>query len=282
MNRKSLLFCVLLMLALALPACGGQDEGEPAQTEATAVPTTPPTATKAPTATAVPSPTPIPTPEIPLGDEYSSQEGGFAFRTIPEYEVEEFYGFVSMMGPNSDPNLGPAIALIGGLNDESTTVEQLFEDFQQEVVQGDDVQIELSDMGEITIAGLPGMVADLSGDVEGGAVNGRIVVAMVTPTQQFTMFGAAPNEEWDEFAALFDAVLASVSFFDPVVEDPVVEVEQPTVEPPVVVEAPEPGTAVTEIRQWASSAFASSEYSSPDWAASQVPLYSLHSGGREV
>ncbi len=265
MFRKFLLICVLLILPLALLACGGQDEREPAQAEATAVPTSLPAATKAPTATAVPSPTPTSIPEIPLGDEYRSEDGGFAFRTIPEYEVEDFYGFVSMMGPNSDPNLGPAIALIGGLNNESTTVEQLFEDFQQEVVQGDNVQIELSDMAEITIAGLPGMVADLSGDVEGGAVNGRIVVAMVTPTQQFTMFGAAPNEEWDEFAVLFDAVLASVSFFDPVIE-----AELPTAEPPVIVEAPKPETAVTEIRQWAASAFASSEYGNPDWAAVQA------------
>lgn len=192
-----------MILALVLPACGGQDEDEPGLAE---------------------------------------------------------------MGPNSDPNLGPAIALIGGLNDESTTVEQLFEDFQQEVVQGDDVQIELSDVSEITIAVLPGMAADLSGNVEGGAVNGRIVVAMVTPKQQFTMFGAAPSESWDEFATLFDAVLASVSFFEPMVG----AVSPPIEEPSPAAEAPEADTAVTEIRQWASSAFASSEYGNPDWAAVQA------------
>ncbi|MCA9921002.1 MAG: FxLYD domain-containing protein, partial [Anaerolineales bacterium] len=258
MNRHYLSRDTLLILALVfslLVSCKPTAEEEPP------TPTNPPAATEAPSATAVP--TASPTPEIPLGDEYRSDDGGFAFRTIPAYEVEEFSGFVSMMGPNSDPNLGPAIAFIGGLNDESATLEQLFEDFQQEIVADEDVR--LANEHETTVGGVPGMTADLNGNVDGKPVNGRIVVALVTPNQPFTMFGAAPEASWNEFAPMFDAVLASVSFFEPVAG-----VAPPILEPTLVAEAPKPETAAAEIRQWASFAFASSEYSNPDWAASQA------------
>ncbi|MCP4426976.1 MAG: hypothetical protein GY803_21000 [Chloroflexi bacterium] len=262
MNRKLLLLFALLIVVLAIPACGSSDDSESVAVEEAAAPTEPPAATEAPTA--VP---PTPTPSIPLGDEYRSEEGGYAFHTIPDYEIEEFYGFVTMMGPDADPNLGPAIGFVGGLNEEESTLEQLFEQFQQEFVGDEDVQ--LGDAEETTIGDLPAMTADLGGNFEGETLNGRIIVALVTPTQPFTMFGAAPTESWGEFAPMFDAVLASVSFFNPAIETESVAVEvKPTTAAPEVESDTE--TAVAEIRQWASFAFASSEYGNPDWAASQA------------
>lgn len=258
MNRKSLLLCVLLILALALTACGGQDDGEPALAEATVAPTSPPVATEAPTATAVPSPTatvaPSPTPGIPLGDVYRSEEGGYAFATVPEYEVEDFYGFISMMGPDADPNFGPAIMLVSSFEEEATTLENSFDELLQEIVGGENVEIELANQQDTTVSGVPGMAVDLLGNFEGKNFTGRIVVALVTPTHPFAMFGIAPAEGWAEFVPLFDAVLASVSFFEPESET-----ASTTAEP-----------AGAEIRQWASSAIASSEYGNPDWAASQA------------
>ncbi len=67
MNRKFTLVFVLLILALVATACGK---------EATPVPTN--------------TPAPPPTPEVTLGEEIRSEEGGYAFRAIPGYEVERF------------------------------------------------------------------------------------------------------------------------------------------------------------------------------------------------
>ena len=36
------------------------------------------------------------TPLVELGEEFRSEEGGFAFRVIPEYQVVDFWGIVSM------------------------------------------------------------------------------------------------------------------------------------------------------------------------------------------
>ena len=34
-----------------------------------------------------------------LGEEYRSEEGGYAFRPIPDYQLEEFFGLASMTAP---------------------------------------------------------------------------------------------------------------------------------------------------------------------------------------
>ena len=105
---------------------------------------------------------------------------------------------------------------------------------------------------------------------------------MVTDEQQFTMMGFSPSENWKEISPVFDAVLSSVKFFDP---DPNfgLDVAQPTEESAETAEEPAAGgepsnspefeiptASPGELRQWAVSARASSQYGNPDWAASQA------------
>jgi hypothetical protein len=190
-------------------------------------------------------------PESELGEEIRSEDGGYAFRAIPDYTVDEFFGMASMEGPDADPDIGPAIYMIGGIFQESTSLEQLHDDFTTDLEE----DILVTDSQEILVDGVPGQRIDVSGSVDGTDVAGRVVLVAVTPNQQFTMIGTAPPELWgDGFSELFDAVLASVSFFDPVGE-------------------PEP-TEETEmggtVGQWASTATASSEYGEINWGATQA------------
>jgi hypothetical protein len=175
--------------------------------------------------------------------------GGFAFQVIPGYTVEEAFGFASMEAPDADPDTGPATMLIGAVVEESTTSEQLYDEFVGDLETG----VEVSEPWEVIVGGVPGLAVDVSGTEGDQDFAARLVLVAVTPTQSFTMIGMAPPERWDdELAPLFDAVLASISFFEP---DLSFEL---------------PGEEGEEVRQWATSATASSEYGNPSWAASQA------------
>ena len=192
-----------------------------------------------------------PETEPTLGKEQRSDMGGFAFQTIPGYTIEEAFGFASMEAPDADSETGPAVLLIGIVNEESATTKQLYDDFTSDI----EVGMQVSKPWEITVGGVTGLAVDISGTVEGKRLAARAIFVAVTPTQTFTAFGVAPSEHWDdELEPLFDAVLASVSFF----------------EPDLSFELPDEGEEGEEIRQWATSATASSEYGNPNWAATQA------------
>ena len=42
---------------------------------------------------------------LDLVDEYRSEEGGYAFKPIPDYELEEFFGLATMIAPDADQTL---------------------------------------------------------------------------------------------------------------------------------------------------------------------------------
>jgi len=194
-----------------------------------------------------------------LGDEYRSVEGGYAFEVVPGYELEEFYGLVSMQTPDADPDVGPSIMLIGGINDESKSSSQLLDDF----VSGLGQEGEISNQREVTVDGVPGITVDFEGTPEGKSAMGRAVFVAVTPKQMFSLFVVAPPDLWDEeLKSTFEAVLATISFFEPQVDTTELDESGP-------VEVAEPPVQEV-VRQWASSATASSEYSSPDWSADQA------------
>ena len=195
-------------------------------------------------------------PDSSLGNEYRSEEGGYSFSTIPDYEVEEFFGMTSMEAPDADPEFGPAMLLVGGINEEAKTVDQLIDEFSQDVTENPDAQVELSEKSALKVAGIDGLSLDITGTVDDQPIAGRIVVALPMPTQQFTMFGFAPTDQWADLSPYFEAVLNSIEFFEPIETEFAFDTE----------EEPE----VDEIRQWATSAEASSEWGNPDWAAIQA------------
>lgn len=252
-RRSSLVLTSVLMLALAGLACslfGGSatsQNGEPVQPG-------PAGATSAPSGSS----------QAGLGEQQRSEEGGFAFRSISGYSLDSAFGFVTMQAPDADPDIGPVFVLIGAPSQESQSLDQLYENFTNDLASN----VQISNSRNVSIGGASGMGADISGTGKSGQeLAGRIVIVAVSPTQQFSMIGSAPKDRWqNETGPLFEQVLNSVSFFEPSQSTPEMPDLPATTPPPV----PIPQVEGDQIRQWASSATASTEYGSPEWAASQA------------
>jgi hypothetical protein len=234
------LFLFISVLALAVIACGlgGSKTDETATT---------PTETLVVAEEAQPAAPVVSAPAITLEDEIRFETQGFAFRPIPGYQLDTSF-FPQMLAPGADPDQGPAFMLVGGVVAEGTTAESLIASLQSE-------ELEVGKTVPVSVAGLEGLSAPLSRST--GNLMGRAVAVMASPTQQFTMLAIAPSDQWEaEGAALFDAVLASVTFFEP--------------DESALLPEPAPPSEVSEIHLWASSAVASSEYGSSNWSASEA------------
>jgi len=197
------------------------------------------------------------------GDTYRSEMGGFEFKPLEGYEISEFYGMVQMIPPGADEMTGPMIMLLGGLNDTEMDNDTLLEKMSE-----DTPDAEFSKPKNIKVDGIKGYEADLTSTYEGESIEGQIVVMMVTPIQQFVLLGAAPEGEWKSVKKDFEKVLKSVNFFEP---DPNAMLDEPA--QGVFEESSLPAVEVGSdgmLRQWASSAVASSEYGSQDWSATQA------------
>jgi hypothetical protein len=207
-----------------------------------------------------------------LGEEYRSEEGGFSIQKIKDYEFNDVIGIVNMLAPGGDKNIGPGIMVLGGLMDEDMTNDNLLEK-----MRADSTDLKILKEKSIKVAGKNGYTADIEGSFDGKPVKGRVVIAMVTPRQQFNMMGFAPKEKWNELSPIYEAVLGSVKFFEPnTVATTAPGEQEATIKPEEqAAESGTPGHVIPtakpgEIRQWAVSAKASSQYGNPDWAASQA------------
>ncbi len=204
MRRGSLYVAMVALLMLSLACGGGGKNVEPTQV--------PEKATTAPIPTARPSATPKPAqPEVAvdLGELRQNEEGGFSYRVVPGYEVTEFGGMVNMMPSGADPDVGPVVTIVGGLNDEDMTNTDLYEQLKS------GTPMTIGDAEAITVFGVPGLAVDITGDNNGKPMQGRAALVMVTPTQQFSLLVGAPTEGWTAVAPYFDALLASVEFYAP-------------------------------------------------------------------
>ncbi|HBY06428.1 MAG TPA: hypothetical protein DEH22_01035, partial [Chloroflexi bacterium] len=169
---------------------------------------------------------------------------------LPDYQLDTSFG-AQMLAPGADPDTGPAFMLAGGASPEGLTAADLLD-----MLKSDEVI--LSEPQPITVDGHEGLVADIQQTSLN--LSGRVVAVMVTPQQQFVLFGVAPQAQWDaEISPLFETLLGSVKLFE--MQAPAEPANLPT---------EEPAAELTEIRQWANSATASSEYGSSNWAAYQA------------
>jgi ligand-binding sensor domain-containing protein len=217
MNRRTQIFAGLIVL-LVVAACGGD-----AATPVPPAPTVePPVATKAPTS----PPADTPVPAVELDPEKRVEQGGFAFQPIPGYDVVVNEAEAMMIAPDANVT-GPFFMLNGVPNEFAMNLDELYEIFESEFDE-----VDFAEAYDITVGGVPGKAADVTGAPEGEELAGRVAVLLPTPEMGFLMIGSAPAGRWEEETEpLFEAVLASVSFFEPVA------VVEPTV-PPVPTAAP--------------------------------------------
>jgi ligand-binding sensor domain-containing protein len=212
MRRDRIGYMAAIGLMILSLACGGGARGS----DATPAPATL-ASTPAPVATSLVAPTPEPAePEISveLGQPERNEDGGFAFRVIPGYEIASFGGMANMLAPGADPDVGPVVSLMGWTNESEKTNADLY----AELKEGTPMMI--GEAEPIVVQGIPGLAAVITGDNNGKAMQGRAAMVMVTPTRQFTLLVGAPAAEWGAVAPYFDAVLASLEFFEPIVSAP--------------------------------------------------------------
>jgi hypothetical protein len=151
--------------------------------------------------------------------------------------------------------------LIGGSPDPGSTAQSLLDQLKGSA------DTRLSEPAAVKIGGYAGLAADITIQRNGVEVVGQIVT-VVTPENQFIALAGGPRERWEnELKPIFDAVLSSITFFTPfaVLEPTQAPTEAPT--PTLEATAEDHGDA---LRQWATSAIASSEYTDSGWNASQA------------
>ncbi len=147
-----------------------------------------------------------------LGETQRVEEGGFVFRPVPDYELHISGGTASMIAPGADPDTGPIIQLMGWNNDKEKTNDQLYDELKR------DMPMIVGEARAVQVAGLSGLVADIQGENNGKSMQGRVAMVMVNTHQQFVLMLGAPQSEWERMSAYFDAILASVEFFEPTSE----------------------------------------------------------------
>lgn len=202
-----------------------------------------------------------------LGEEYRSEGGGFSIRKVKGYDFKDVFGIVAINAMDANPEVGPGLTILGGIADGEYSNEEMMDK-----IRAESDAIKIGEAKKIKVNGIIGLMADVGGRYDDQPIKGQVVVVMVTPTQQFNLIALAPESRWKELEPLFDAVLRSAEFFEPdpdaIINQPSAEVEEnyevPTVESNST--NPEGG----QVRQWATSATASSEYGSVNWAAHQA------------
>jgi ligand-binding sensor domain-containing protein len=154
-----------------------------------------------------------------LGETEIVADGGFSFRPIIGYELNISGGMVSMIAPGADSDVGPIFQLMGWNNETQKTNDQLYEQLKNET----DMQVGAP--GEIKVAGLQGISADITGENNGKPMQGRVAMVMVNDTQQFIMMMGSPQTDYEIIAPYFNALVASITFNEIVSMPPTSDLE---------------------------------------------------------
>lgn len=146
---------------------------------------------------------------VPLGEAYQSDMGGFILQKVPDYDFEEFFGFVVMMAPDADHEIGPFIMAHGALTDEAVSAQEILDEMQTEARDASFRRPRTT-----RIDGVEGLLIEFSGEEAGQSLKGKLFVAAPRPSQEFYITAISPEGRWREVEPLFDAVLNSVKFID--------------------------------------------------------------------
>ena len=115
---------VIALMILGLACGGGARGGDATAAPATLAPT------QAPAETSPPAPTPEPASleiAVELGQPERNEDGGFAFRVIPGYDLASFGGMAHMLAPGADPDIGPVVSHMGWTNESENNNLDLYE-----------------------------------------------------------------------------------------------------------------------------------------------------------
>jgi len=239
MIKNTLLNTIVLTLLVLLVACGGTPEpapGDDGSTEtnieapaeaATETPVEEPTAT--PTEEPTPTPEPTDTPEpvaetIPMAAEPARNEvAGVSIEYPDGWETMDMLGML-LLTPSMEnlENAEEAVAVmvmgITGAEFEDAGITSLadVENDLDSVVGKTTQGMEIINTETIEMGGQEALALNIAGVEEssGMEMNGRMVVTVLEDRAVLVVgMGAVPA--WEEIAPSFDAMLASVTFFEP-------------------------------------------------------------------
>ena len=223
---------MLATIGMLFSACGGETPAQVATTAPTvsvaattapaSSPTVEATATQAATATLAATATSA----VPLGDEQRNEAGGYSFR-VPDGWAASELGVATVIQQESNQDVeAPTFILEGGVGEG--LIITTTEDFKTSDDLLDKVLSDIGDNGrpgdeanprtDISIAGVDGRTTSLQFVSNDQPLLGRAAATMVSPEQRFLFVGAAKVAEWSDVAGIFDAILGSVDFFEPVPE----------------------------------------------------------------
>ena len=169
----------------------------------------------------------VPTPqanEDNIGEEIRSEEGGYALKTIPGYEaspgiITGSYNLDSKDIDYGDPNFvvgeGPQILLYGVVPDTGITFEKFVKNGNSDMKAR--LNATISGEPQITVAGIVGKAFDYDYELAGaGKMKARDISVEVKPGQWFSIHCRSTIEKWDKTLADCEAVINSITFFEPV------------------------------------------------------------------
>lgn len=214
--------------------------------------------------------------DVPLGETFKSDVGGFSLQKVPEFDFEEMFGMVIMMPSDAQQDVGPFIMAYGGLIEENLSTQDILDQMKSQAEFA-----QFSDPKTTKVDGKEGLLVEFSGEEGGQMLKGKLFTVTPFPMQEFYITGLAPEELWKDLDPIYDAVLNSVTFFEaePFVfgaedwewDEPTEEVgELPDDDLDFVEDVEAPIITGQVIRQWAVTAEASSEYSDTDYSAMQA------------
>ena len=161
--------------------------------------------------------------EVKSGEEIRSEEGGYAFKTIPGYKAG--LGIISgeyILDSNdidySDPNFvvgeGPQIIFDGLISSSNLTFEKYVKNGNNDMRNRSNATI--SGEPQVSIAGIMGKAFDYDYELAGaGKMKARDVSVEVNPSQFFSIHCRSTTEKWDKTLAACEAVINSITFFEP-------------------------------------------------------------------
>jgi hypothetical protein len=223
-TKNKVLSMIILVLIFVLAACGGGEattEVLPAnETAANEEAAAQPDNSEVVEAEVVENET-----AVVLSEEVRVDAGGYAFQAPKELEVSVSDLFAEIADPNdADTQINifgfPFVAGMG--------LTEMYDNFTTEF--GSDETIALGEREDITVNGMDGFSAAISGEEDGKSLKGKIVVFGNEAQGVFVLAGAEESK-WDgSVAEQTDTVINSISLFDIVMPELMEEVEEPTAE----------------------------------------------------
>lgn len=198
MKNNKVVALIILILVFVLAACGGGEANTETTTEQTTTENT-----------AVQSDNTEVETAVSLADEVRVDEGGFAFQPPVGFDVSTdslFAELVASDDPDTQINLF-GFPLMAGMD-----LNAMYDGATAEFASDDSVS--LSEREDISINGLKGFSATMSGEEDGKILKGKIVILGNDAQGVFVLVGAEESK-WDGgVAEQADAVINSISLFE--------------------------------------------------------------------